>query len=183
MNIIINYDFFDAVKDTNEGFTPFKVVRNCKVSWLKYNLPLLTLAEYLTFHEDFMKHMPEALLIQLGILFGANMAGYLTCGDVYKETSDGRLKSLVPQFKNMGIDTSLDLIKQSECDNRIYNFKLNNKKFPQLIEYKYVLVPSYNYQGDIIDNSVVQEHVIGSRDYIISHGSFKKVLKPVMGLR
>ena len=30
MNIVINYDFFNAVKDGNEGFTPFKVIRNCK---------------------------------------------------------------------------------------------------------------------------------------------------------
>lgn len=178
MNIIVNYDFFDAVKDVNEGFTPFKIIRNCKVKFIKYNLPLLTLAEYITFHEDFLKYLPGATIIQIGLIFGCNIAGYLTCGDVYKEEADKRLKVLVSRLKSLNIDTSFDLIKQSECERKIYNFKINKKKIPQLIQYKYVLVPSYNYQGDITDTSIMQEHVVGSSEYILSHGSFKKVLKP-----
>ena len=30
MNIIINYDFFNAIRNVNEVFTGFKVIRNNK---------------------------------------------------------------------------------------------------------------------------------------------------------
>lgn len=179
MNLIINYDFFNAVKDENEGFTPFKVIRNCKSKWVKINLPLLTLAELFTFHENFLKYMPAAIMIQMGLVFGCNLAGYLTLGDVYKEESSKRLRMLVSQLKSIDVDTSFDLLKESSCENRIYNLKIN-KKIPQLIEYKYILVPTYNYQGDIVDTSIMQEHVVGSSSYILSRGSLKKELKQIL---
>ena len=179
MNIIINYDFFNAVKDENEGFTPFKVIRNCKTRWVKFNLPLLTAAELLTFRENFLKYMPEAIMIQFFLVLGANIAGYLTLGDIYKDNADTRLKTLVLQLKNMNIDTSFDLIKESSCESKIYNLKFNKKKIPQLVECKYILVPSYNYQGDVVETSIMQEHVVGSSLYTLSHGSPKKELKLV----
>lgn len=179
MNLIINYDFFNAIKDTNEGFTPFKVIRNCKTKWVKINLPLLTLAELLTFREDFLKYMPHAIMIQFGLIIGCNLAGYLTMGDVYKDESDKKLRMLVSQLKIINVDTSLDLLKESHCESRIYNLKVN-KKFPQIIEYKSILVPSYNYCGEIVDTSIMQEHVVGSNSYILSRGSLKKELKPVL---
>ena len=180
MNIVINYDFFNAIKDVNEGFTISKIARNCKNSWVKYNIPILAIAEYITFHEDFIKHMPEALVIQLGLIFGSNIAGYLTTGDIYKDKADYRLKTLLLQLRNLNIDTSMDLMKESICENRIYNLKFNKKNILQLIEYKYILVPTYNYQGDIVDTSIMQEHVVGSSKYILSQGSLKKVMKPVV---
>ena len=48
-------------------------------------MPLLTATELLTFRENFLKYMPEAIMIQFFLVLGANIAGYLTLGDIYKE--------------------------------------------------------------------------------------------------
>ena len=40
------------------------------------------------------------------------------------------------------------------------------------------MVPSYTFNGDIKDTSVLQEHIIGSKEYVLSLGSPKKVWKP-----
>ena len=77
----------------------------------------------------------------------------------------------------MNIDTSFDLIKESSCESKIYNIKFNKKKIPQLIECKYILVPSYNYQGDVVETGIMQEHVVGSSLYTLLHGSPQKKLK------
>ena len=33
---------------------------------------------------------------------------------------------------------------------------------------KYISLPSYNYNGEITETLILQEHVIGSKEYILS---------------
>ena len=177
MNIMINYDFFNAIKDVNSILTPTKIVRNNIGKWLKFNIPVITSLEYVIVKEDILKYLPSAIAIHFFIVFQMELAQYKLLGDIYKERADIRLKVLVSQFENLNLETSYELIKESKCYHKIKNFKLNDKKIPQLIESKYILVPNYDYKGDIVETSVLQEHVIGSNNYILSIGEPEKVLK------
>ncbi len=42
------------------------------------------------------------------------------------------------------------------------------------MEKKYILVPTYDYLGEIQSTSILQEHVVGSKIYVLSLGSEAK---------
>lgn len=177
MNLVIDYDFFNAIKDVNEELTLNKIIRNNMNKWLKFNIPLLTSLEYVIAKEKFLNYMPSALAIHFFIIFQMELMQYKLLGDIYKDTADIRLKLLVSQLDNLNLETTYELLKQSTCYRRIYNLKLNKNKIPQVLESKYILVPNYDYHGDIKETSLLQEHIVGSNNYILSIGEPKKVLK------
>jgi hypothetical protein len=176
MKLLINFDFWNAVRNVNEPFTPFKLIRNEKNHYVKHLIPIYFLI-------DIMGHtVPKAI----GILI-AQMSTLVTTVflvekklldiDKYKQKSDFDLSNLVSKLKDIDVETDKELIKETTLDSKVYNIKLNEKKLPVLVESKYVLVPSYSFSGDIKDSSLVQEHVVGSHTYILSHGSKQKQLK------
>ena len=180
MKILINFDFMNAVKNVNEGITPFKVIRNNKSVWAKFNLPIYTAINLLATKGD-IKSSLLILGLQFGFLTVANMIVLTVSNpDIYSVKSDIALGELVSKFKDNNIDTSKDLLKKSEVYNKKYEIKLNESKIPELIQSKYILVPTYDYLGNVKDTSVLQEHVVGSNEYVLSLVSPKKVLKPAL---
>lgn len=96
--------------------------------------------------------------------------------DFYADKSSRSLKKLVSQLENLNISTSYDLLLQSEVYHKKYKIEVNKEQLPHLAESKYIFVPSYTYSGDKQDTSILQEHIVGSKEYILSLGSPKKVL-------
>ena len=122
--------------------------------------------------------MPSQVAIYAFFELGFELGLYKMIGDHYKEDSSNNLKRLVSILKELNVDTTYELLKKSECYHKIYNLKLNEKKIPQIIESKYILLPSYDYKGDITNTSLLQEHVVGSKTYVLSLGKpSKKVVK------
>ena len=177
MNIIIDYDFLNAVCDIKEGFTPIKVYRNNKSTWLKFNIPVLVLFEYLIVKSDILKYLPSAIITHFIFVFLIELMTYKGIGDHYKTLSLERLLRLIPRLEQAEILTSLALIKSSKCYNKVYNLHLNTKKLPEILESKYILVPTYEKDGTIKDTSILQEHVVGSKVYKLSLGKPVKELK------
>lgn len=169
MKLVVNYDLIDSIKNVNEPLNPFKIVRNNKRVWAKFNLPIYTMMD-LCFTRD-LKNILEMLMIQFSFLTIAELVALsLIKVDKYKDKSNYDLKKLVSKLKDINVDTDYDLLKESILDSRMYNLKLNKNKIPQLMESKYILVPSYTYSGEIKDKSILQEHVVGSSDYYLSVG-------------
>ncbi len=179
MRIVINYDFFNAIKDVNEDFNVFKVIRNNKNQWIKFDIPVLTAFEYAVNNNDFGKHMSMALCVYFPVVFSLELINYKLLGDVYKDRASERLKTLIPYLNDCNVNTDYDLIRKSQLNSKIYNIRLNAKKIPYILESKYLLVPSYDYKKDIIDTPVLQEHVVGSKLYTLSTGSKQKKLQLV----
>lgn len=180
MKIIINYDYINAIKNVNEKYTPFKVIRNNKVKWVKVNLPIYTAANMLITNFD-LKRTAALLGLQFFTLTGCFFVLHsATTPDVYSVKSELALRDLVRKLKDVNVDTSFELLKQSELYDKKYEIKLNEKKLPELIQSKYILVPTYDYLGSVKETSIVQEHIMGSKDYVLSLGSPQKVLKPAL---
>ncbi len=177
MNLVINYDFFNAIKDVNENFTAFKIIRNNQKQWVRFNIPIVAGIEYLFLREDFISDLPSALFLHFSVFFGIEFINYTILGDIYKDIASYRLQLLVAQLNQINVKTNYNLLKKSVCYEKITNFRLNEYKLPQLIESKYVLVPSFNYNNELVDTSILQEHVIGSNEYILSVSLPRKVLK------
>ena len=177
MKIVVNYDFWNALKNQNEPITPFTVIRNNKDVYLFY-YPLI----YFGYNTTYLTPTKAASFapIQVAMMSLAEcMINNIWDKDYYKEKSTPQLQGLVNKLRAIDVETDFELIKKTTLDGRVYNLHLNEKKIPQLVESKYLLVPSYSYSGNIKDTSIVQEHVIGSDKYVLSHGSKvkKKVLK------
>lgn len=175
MKVLINYDLIDSVKNVNEPFTPFKLIRNSKKRWVKINLPIYAAID-LTINE------PSVLLPLLGFqfLFITNLEyfSFKAIGyDPFREKSELNLRNLAVELQDFNVDTDYEQILKSEEIERVYNLRLNNHKLPVLVESKYILVPTYTFNRGTKDTYFFQEHVVGSNSYVLSLGSPKKKLK------
>lgn len=81
-------------------------------------------------------------------------------------------------MESLNIFTSYDLLLKSKVYDKKYKVEMNKEQLLHIAEEKYILVPSYTYNGDTKDTSALQEHIVGSKQYVLSLGSPKKVLKP-----
>lgn len=167
MKLVVNYDLIDSIKNVNEPLNPFKVIRNNKRVWAKFNLPVYTMFDF-CFTRD-LKSVLEMLLIQFSALTIAEQVTLsLIKVDKYKDKSEYDLKKLVSRLNDINVDTNYELLKESVLDSKKYNIRLNDNKIPEFFESKYILVPSFTYNGDIKDKCVLQEHKVGSSDYYLS---------------
>lgn len=176
MKIVIYFDLLESIMNVNEGITPMKIIRNEKRHWLKFNLPIYSIIDF-SFNKPSI--VPLVLGLQFGFIITADLMVLKMLGnDRYKDKSELQLKSLSFVLNKMNIDTNYELLKGSKSDGRNYKIRLNEKKIPQLVETKYILVPTNTAMGDIKDTSIEQEHVVGSKSYVLSLGSKKKKLVP-----
>ena len=180
MNLLLDYDVVNAIKDINEGYTPMKIIRNDKNKWLTISLPVMFFLDWILFGNGFIALRPKNLAVFFTTYFSLTLVHGALFGDSYKERAKRNLSILPAELSSINVKTSTELLKESKCYHKVYNFKLNEKKIPQLIESKYILVPSYGINGEIEDESLLQEHVVGSKTYVLSKGSPKKVLKPAL---
>lgn len=172
MKILVNYDLLKEIQRAKEPFTIVKEMKNspsvCITMWaagtgvgLVYNAPLL-----------------EFSLYSLSVAFVTNAfltgAAYMLVGDYYKKGAFRNLNQLATNFRNLGVDTTYDLLLESENYQKNYRVKLNENCLPCLLENKYILVPSYNNLGEIQNTSILQEHVLGTKDYVLSVDSPSK---------
>ena len=175
MKIIINYDFFNAILDVNEKLTPMKIVRNNKKLLIKYCSMFFLLNYGIT------RSIPRCLFILMFQSSGFFAAHYVHAKnddtDIYKKVSIIRLIKLVSDLKDQNINTDYDSLLNSELLERKYKVQLNENKIPELMEEKYILVPTNDFNNNIKNVSIKQEHIIGSTDYVLSIGSPKKELK------
>ena len=179
MNLVINYDFFNAIKDVNEPLSPFKVIRNNKRFNTMVALPCFIIMNTLQYKGDL-----EKIFLTLPINFGVitlleTFHNLLLHKDEYKEVAIIRLKKMVKEFNDLNIDTNYDLLLKSELYQKKYHLWLNDDKLPVILESKYILMPTYNFNGNIKDTSVLQQHVIGSKKYVLSLGTYQKEHKLV----
>ena len=177
MKLVINYDFFNAILDVNEGYTLMKIVRN--------NKKLMVFETSMFFLSDFLvtRSIPKSLVITLvqdcGALTGYYYALKNDKNDLYEEIAINHLKKLSIKLKDIYVNTDYNLLLQSELLEKNYKIHLNKSVIPEIIENKYVLVPTYDFNNNIKNICIDQEHIIGTNEYVLSVGSPKKQLKLV----
>ena len=178
MKLVINYDFFNAVLDVNEGYTLFKVIRNNKRYYATY-FTILTILDLFASKNNNC-NFKDLIPIQTSFFFiGHYLIPKALNVDFYKEKSEQNLKQLSLKLNEYFIKTDYDLLKQSELLKRKYKIHINKDKMIEIMEKKYILVPTYDFNNNIKNTGILQEHVIGTDEYVLSLGSPKKELKLV----
>ena len=177
MNIIINYDFWEHILDAKEELTPFKIIRNNKRKWARFQFPLYTLVDAVVTGD--LRATILCLTIQFGGLIGVE---YFACksfdDDAYAKIAKKDLTSLAQKMNDNYVKTSYPLLLDSEYYDRQFKIHFNESKLPEMVEKKYVLVPTYGLDGNINTISIVQNHVVGSKEYVLTVGTPDRKLKP-----
>ena len=176
MKLVINYDFFNAILDINDGFTPMKIVRNNKKTLVIMSSSFFALDYFVT--HNIPTSINLTMLQDLSFFIGTYACKYLYhLNDPYKAIAIKRLHELVIELKELHINTDYDLLLKSELLEKKYKVQINKENVLSLIENKYILVPTYDFNGNVKTTSILQEHEIGTSDYVLSIGSPKKELK------
>lgn len=92
----------------------------------------------------------------------------------YQERAIDDLKGLAQQLRNQNIDTTYEKLLESKVYKRKY--KLAMEGAPGIIRERYINVPTYDYNGLENTTSILEEHRIGTRKYVLTLGSPKKKL-------
>lgn len=178
MKLIINYDLIKRIQQAKEDFGISVALKKN----IKQVAPLFGI--YTAFNLASGQRIDQALSnatlsasLLLTLWATMDLARYHFLGDIDKRNALNDLKKLSIQLGQFNISTSVDLLLKSEEYDRKYKLELNENKLPSVLQEKYILVPTYN-NGDIKDTSILQEHVIGSKIYVLSLGSPAKAFKP-----
>jgi hypothetical protein len=182
MNLVLDFDVVNAIKDVNEKYSVMKIIRNKKGIWIK-TMPFIFAVDYLIGGKRVFLVIPIHLFWYFLLDFTLEFTTNYKFGDPYESISQIRLILLSSSLSDINVNTSYELIKEAECYKKVYNLRFNDKKIPQLVESKYILLPTYGFDGEIIEESLVQEHVVGSKTYVLSKGSPSKVLKPAFSMQ
>ncbi len=180
MKLVIDYDLIQEIQNAKEPFGPFKIVRQNK--HLKALSVPLMFSITLALSQDVLQSLiilPFQVAVELGFEIFSISLLYQHAGDPYAKIAKDRLEHLVPRLKNLYVDTSYKLLLDSEVYHSEYKVHLNEKNLPYLLNSKYIIVPTYNSNGDIKRTSILQEHVVGSEKYVLSIGSKTKQFSTV----
>ena len=71
-------------------------------------------------------------------------------------------------LKNINIQTDVELLLDSKVYHREYKLKKDSPI--GVIRNRFINVPSFNYKGNITTVSVKEEHMLATKDYILSLG-------------
>ena len=168
MKLVINYDFFESVKKINDFGSNFALIKERSKKFVKIDLPIFaTIGLALGFS------IPKTIALIgveyfLSIAFlNVNKLGTLR---MQKEYDNHRYNLIALPYKLQDLDliTDYDLLLKSKVNKRRINFVLNNYHMPSLNIMKTIDMPVQDNNGEIKEVSVEQEHIIGSKDYVLT---------------
>lgn len=88
--------------------------------------------------------------------------------EIYKERVEYKIRKLASDLKILQVNTNVEMLKEAELVQTNYKFKLNNKKIPVLKQDKYIKIPVVNGMGERFEETLYQEHIVGTKDYDLS---------------
>ena len=186
--IEIYYDLVKRLEDANEKFGPLKLVKKHIKSVTGSFGGFLAIACSIGLPTTQViigaAVLPTACAL---ILAGQDVWNYkFYGGDVEQWMAKEDIAELSLKLCKHCISTSPDLLLESEQQGKTrYKIVLNKHRIPVIRQEKCVMIPTYD-NGNIRRNvSVIQEHIIGSKKYVLTPGtpseskSKTRLLKPI----
>ncbi len=185
MKFTINYDLMDKINTAN-GIIDMKKIILKELKKQLFFLSFYTGFDILRDGVDEIQWKTN-LLICSGFLI-INTAIFSALESKFKNHSEYKacldlIKLSIDLGNKLNINTNADLLKQSELKEVDYRL-MSQKGIPYIKQEKYILVPAYDGLENMKKVSILQEHEIGSKEYVLSVGSPKKALelKPVFNI-
>lgn len=179
MKLVINYDFINKVKQAREPFGSFKIIKNNSSAFMY--MPIYTLLNLVIGEstDEAILNAIQSSTVLLLFLISMDIIKYNYLGDIDREKAINDLRRLSSQLNSFNISTDMDLLLESKIYQTEYKVYLTENNRFQFLQEKYIIVPTYNCNGNIKDEFILQEHIIGSKDYVLSLGSPIKTFRPV----
>lgn len=173
MKLVINFDFFNTICNINEPFNGFRIIKDRSIRFSKTTMPFLFLLDCAFLDCNFISVF-NWLFLQYLIDLGYGIVDCMDCDEEdYKKSDIKKIMSLVKSFRDINISTDYELLLQSQLYSKNYNINTKVKGLFDILEEKYFEVFVYDYKGDIDTVSIKQEHVVGSKEYVLSLGKPK----------
>ena len=164
MKIVVNYDFFKRVKLLNDPDSRLTMVKiRTKELFIK-DLPILTFLNFTLTYPHISNFIYFTVLDYLCFSFFYDLS--IKVLNKYSK----ELANLASMFNKFNINTSYDLLLETELYHKETKVVLNNH-LPCIMQKKYFNIPTYTITGDIKPVSIEQEHIIGSKQYVLTLGS------------
>jgi len=180
MKIVNDYDLIEKINKSKGKIDLLKIILR-SMAWVA---PVCGLNHLFNLSIDFFKYIAVDPLKFLLIHYFITVTTAVL-SKIYVDKSrkcvisfNNDLLKLLNKLRESGIKTDLELLNDSKEDLVEYKF-INEDARLRLRENKYILIPTNDGFGGVKDVSVLQEHNIGSKVYVLSLGSPKKCAKPV----
>lgn len=170
MKIMINYNLLDKVREAKTGLSLDKI-KSRVLGCSSLALPVFAIDNILGTEPpvEFLGDIAFCL-IYYSLYYGLTLK--LFPGDT-KEKAERDLTALSYKLKDIFVDTDAELLKDSICYKTEYEVNFKDSTLPRIEQKKYLTVPVHS-DWDNNTRSLLQEHVIGSREYALSHGEPKE---------
>jgi hypothetical protein len=179
MKLVINYDLITRIQDAkdNLGISTALQKNLKKVSPWFGVYTLINVSTGQPLHRSIASAGVSATML-FTVWTAMDITKNKMIGNIDKIRALNDLRRLSIKLNDLKVKTSAELILESEEYARKYKVKVNEQKLPYILQEKYIMVPTYD-NGDIKETSILQEHIIGSKVYVLSLGSPTKAFKPV----
>ena len=168
MKININYDLLDKIAVSKKGYD------------IKRNIKILSCIEGLStcVGAIAIASIPESSQNDI-ILFALKRVMGGVCWvfiyniidkifGVVKKNAEEKLRRFVGSLHMLQLTTNVEMLKEAKLVKKGYKFKLNDKKIPVLKQDKYIKIPIVNGMGERFEETLYQEHIVGTKGYDIS---------------
>ncbi len=185
MKLHINYDFFEAVRDVREVFGPITIVRNNKYTFF-FTIPsfaiLFTALGFDASSVFFTTAAHSSLFLLYDYIDNYQFKKEKHIDfDEYTYYSAIKLVELAHQLEEINVMTKPENLLDAELYAEKHQLIFNEHKIPMLEHDKYILIPAYNrFNGEEMDISLLQEHIVGTKDYELSIGEPEKKYRRVL---
>jgi len=172
LKLTINYDLLRKIKETNTGFSLHRSVKTVLLKTL-IGMAIVTPLNIISSEPN---GTIKDLIWFLSYFSTTEVIFNLIFSKTNKLYATNELRKLSLFLTSINIPTNYDLLLESYVYDTDYELEFNDKSIPSLKQNKYIMIP-VQIDGEEKEVSIVQEHIIGSKEYTISYGSPKKVLK------
>ena len=172
MKININYDLMEKIVEAKKGIRLQQINRESLLI-LALGSPVVFL-----FHHNLSDILKT--FVNTGVIaYTSRLSSNLILSPMIKDMAKRDLIVLSLMLTEINVNTTGESLLDSYKYKTEYEVKRNEKNLPILEQRKYIMVPTEDANGEV---SLLQEHIIGTKDYSLSYGSPKKVLKLVPNL-
>ena len=169
--IKINFDLIDAIKQA-------KGIKKCPKELSMITKPIAMLYPTVVLIDSIKEQLPlDSLIIAVAIATTLSVGVeqlilYLTMRQNTMDLARSELNYLTMCLKNLNIETNIDLLINAKVYNEKYQLKKDEKK--GIIRTRYINIPKYNYKKEQVITSIKEEHLLTTKEYLLSVGEPEK---------
>ena len=166
MKLQVNFDLLSKIATSKTGLTLDKTMKQAVANTLIVETICLPLQISISYtKEQFLLSLLRLITLQISILGLSD----IIVSKWQKQMAVAQLKILAYILSTININTDYDLLIQSYKYQTNYKWEFHHSKLPKLKQEKYIMVPVYENEEEK-EVSVLQEHIIGSKNYELSIG-------------